>query len=106
MEEDDKIIRQFFDRIKEVDERRAVPRYPMKKSHRVRTRPLLGIAAAVIVLVGSYFLMKQSSLRDDTRAVFLEISVNPKEGESTGSLAVPASMDSWESPTNSLIADF
>ena len=106
MENDDKIIREFFDRIKEADEKRVIPRYPMKKNQRVRTWSLVGIAAAVLVTVGSYFLIRQSSLREDTRAVFLEISVTPEGGESTRSLTLPASMDSWESPTNSLIADF
>ena len=106
MEEDDKIIREFFDKIKEVDQKRVIPGYPVKKRNRARWLLSAGVAAGIIVLLGCYFLVQQNSRQGDRRTIFLEMSVNHDPEGSIESFTAPASMDSWESPTNSLIADF
>ena len=103
MEENDKIIEDLFDRIKKADEKLVIPAFPMKKNKSRLWFPI-SIAATVIILIGTYFLIKKGTKKSDSPEIHLIISVDRQE--TTDFLSTPASMEAWESPTNSLVADF
>lgn len=105
MQENDKIIEAFFNRVKKADEKLRIPPYPIRRSNKSRLWFPVSIAATVIMLIGSYFFIKKGTQKSDTPEILLIISVD--RNDPTDFLAdPPASMDAWESPTNSLVADF
>ncbi len=103
--EKDKTIQEFFDGMKRSDEKLIIPEYPMKRRRKTLWLLPLGTAAALIILAVSLFFPRQGTEEKPEYEVILTLSTD--QDWTTASLAPPEStLDTWESPTGSLISDF
>ena len=104
MKQDDQIIKEFFHRMKEEDEKLSIPKIPISPPIRFRRWISLGIAASFLALLTiSFVYWKKQKVEDYTFVIILS-----EQSETTSkSLVVQEPlMELWESPTQSLIDDF
>lgn len=91
--ENDQVLNDFFNEMKKNDQSKAVPEVDYLKISRKRTRKrrnLIGIAASMVLLVGSFLIWNQSVDQKPEKSLS-EIEQNIE------------SMMSWQSATNDLI---
>jgi len=104
MSSEDRIIKNFFQDMKEQDERIAIPPAPTHSHNKKQNWFPYSIAASLLLLAVSYVIFQQPEpVADYTINITLETdTIN-----STESLVdADISIDEWESPTQSLIEDF
>ena len=99
----------FFKEMRKQDDQVLIPEFEdliEKKQHSKRRYIIpLGVAASILMLLIFYFSIERIS--DMPKSEELVIIVSEKEELSTESLLVSEStIDSWESPSSSLIDDF
>ena len=104
-------ISSYFNELKEEDSRRGIPDfhelYPETGKIRVLGGPLIGIAASLLLGMFMYKFMYEVSVPEGSEEIVIELSSSNSNSNSYEILNsdVP-SIDSWQSPTNSLINDF
>ena len=108
MSQSDEEIKKFFAEMRTTDNIVPIPDFDeTKKNHQPKRRFLLpfGIAASLVIMVGTYFIVHQP--QDRAPSVELIISLGKEEAISTeGLITIESPIDSWTSPTSSLIDDF
>ncbi len=109
MNSKDKIIEYFFQKMKEQDMGLKIPFIPMpmntKKNNWKKNNELpLSIAASILLFLVAYFIYFSNSYVSEYT---IEIILEDNSSSITESLVTnSASIDMWESPTQSLIEDF
>lgn len=104
MKQDDQIIKEFFHKMKEEDEKLSIPIVPVTNPIRIRRWISLGIAASFLALLTISFVFWKKQKDEDYTFV---ITLSEQSETTSKSLVVQEStMTLWESPTQSLIDDF
>ena len=109
MNRSDKDINDFFANLSKEDSELSIPEfeeiYPQKSRFGRRIIFPVGIAASVLILLGLFFFRVQERDIGESEAVIIVLS--EQEESNTRSLMEGEEMiDTWESPTSSLIDDF
>ena len=104
----DKDLHEFFSEMRKADEQLDVPDFevpPKKRQPITRYFLPLGIAASLLIIISTYLLLRPEQAQVEPYEIV--ITIGNEEGSSTQPLIEPtSSIDSWTSPTGSLIADF
>ena len=99
----------FFREMRKADDQVLIPEFEdlvEKKQRSIRSYIIpLGVAASILMLL--IFYLRIDKISDMPKSGELVIIVSEKEELSTGSLLTSENtIDSWESPSSSLIDDF
>lgn len=104
MKSEVRIIEEFFQEMKEQDMELEIPLSPRPQHPKKYNWLPLSVAASVLLFLVSYFIYSVESF-EEKYAITIRFENN--EGSKTESLVNnKASIDMWESPTQSLIEDF
>ena len=102
-------ISSYFNELKEEDSRRGIPDfhevYPETGKIRILRGSLIGIAASLLLGIFMYKFMYNVSVPEGSEVIVIELSSSNSNSYEILNSDVP-SIDSWQSPTNSLINDF
>jgi hypothetical protein len=100
----DKVISEFFQKMKENDKRLIIPVSPvLKNANEYNWLPWF-VAASLLLFLVSYVMY---SIDNSSEEYTISIKLESNSDSTTESLVNnTASIDTWESPTESLIEDF
>ena len=109
MNRSDNDIKDFFAALSKADSEIKVPKfeelYPRKSRFGRRIIIPIGIAASVLILLGIFFFLGQKQEIEAPGAVVIVLSEDQENG-TRSLMEVEEMINSWESPTSSLIDDF
>ncbi|MEM9857772.1 MAG: hypothetical protein AAF843_10460 [Bacteroidota bacterium] len=103
MDTDNKVIKEFFDKMKRSDSSIEIPDFQSVKKQKKDMRPLIAVAASlVLTAVSSWYLLTG----DEEQPAVEIILTEKKEIGSMSLISTDGTIEEWKSPTQSLINDF
>ncbi len=103
MDTDNKVIKEFFDKMKRSDSGVEVPDFRSVIKQKKDLRLLIAVAASLVLMaVSSWYLLTG----DEEQPAVEIIITEKKEIGSMSLISSDGTIEEWESPTQSLINDF
>lgn len=98
-------IQAFFDQMKEKDQNLIVPEFPkMVKSRSINWWIPIGIAASL--MIGIFLLPKESAIAEPPAEVIIITLQQGENQEQQILIEEKTYLETWESPTSSLLAEY
>jgi hypothetical protein len=102
--ENNEQLEQFFDQMKKQDGHLKSPAFPLLKKRRVNLWIPIGIAASVIL---AFMLIKEPKAIHDRPGEVVIITLHTDEnGDQHFTIEQTTHLDTWESPTTSLLTQY